>query len=268
MTSTGDITEFSVVIRCGCDPRIFDCIASIDEDVDIVVSTIDNSEFLEKLKSNGVRYCTTPPGNLSLVSNEGIEHAKYEKVMVTDSDTIFKPGCIRYLYNALDRVPVARPQLDFRTSEKGCFSKYIANARKFVNSKQVAFTPGLAFRKEIKDKIGGYYFDDSVPFAVDADLNYRLHFYNVPVEYFGGPGILHDAECLKHDLKAAKRIGNGTKISSEKLSKKTGTDTKKILHSLKAVHHNDYSEIRHKFGAGTLLYQMVWDLNFYWGRLK
>lgn len=246
--------QFSVVIRCGRDSRVFDCISSIDEDVDVIVSTIDDPSFTGILDSKVIRYCTTPPGNLSTVSNEGIRQAKYDKVLITDSDTVFQPGCLKYLDEALDRFPVARPPLDFRTLDKGRFSRQVANARRFVNGKELAFTPGLAFRKDIIDKIGGFYFNDLVPFAVDADLNFRLKHYGVSVDYFGGPGLIHGAENVKHDLKAARRIGNGTKISAESLAGMTGVDVKTIRHELKAVHHGDYGTIFRQYGASTLFH--------------
>ncbi len=260
--------QFSVVIRCGRDSRVFDCISSIDEDVEIIVSTIDNPSFTSLLDSKGIRYCTTPPGNLSMVSNEGIRKASYDKVLVTDSDTVFQPGCLKYLNECLDRFSVARPPLEFRISNEGRFSRQVANTRRFVNGKQLAFTPGLAFRKDVIDKIGGFYFNDLVPFAVDADLNFRLKHYMIPVDYFGGPGLIHDAENVKHDLKAARRIGKGTKISAKSLAGLTGLDIRKICRELKAVHHSDYGTLLRQYGATTLLYQMLWDMNFYWGRMR
>jgi Glycosyltransferases, probably involved in cell wall biogenesis len=258
--------DLSVVIRCADDSRVFRCIESIDEDVDIVVSTSSNPTFEKLLEEKGIRYCLSPRNNLSQTSNIGFDFALYDKVIITDSDTIFKSGCLNKLFSSLDEYPVAKARLSFRQSSEIPFSNIVADARDYVNSKELAFTPGLAVRRGIIDEIGGFLFNDDVPFAVDADFNYRVQKRKIPICFLDDAVIFHDAESVKHDLKAARRIGKGVSISSRSLEKKFGGNSSKdIKKFLKAVKVSDYSCIIREKGGLVLIYQILWDLNFYAG---
>jgi GT2 family glycosyltransferase len=184
--------------------------------------------------------------------------------LITDSDTIFERGCIGKVHSSLEKHKVVRMKLSFKESKDVLFSRVVASARDYVNSKELAFTPGLAIRKEVAEDIGGFIFNNDVPFAVDADLNYRIRKNGVEVCYLSDAIILHDAETLIHDLKAAKRIGKGVAISSVSLSKVFETDdtTNTIRKSMKAVKRSDYFEIVKLKGVATVIYQVIWDIAY------
>lgn len=261
--------DISIVIRCAEDFRVFRCIESIDEDVDIIVSTSSNPEFEAELIKKGIKYCLSPRKNLSKTSNIGFNHARYDKVIITDSDTVFNKGCIRQLFLALDEYKVAKARLSFQKSSNIYFSGIVADARDYVNSKEVAFTPGLAVRKDIVSDIGGFLFNDNVPFAVDADFNYRVQKRNIPVCFLKNAVVFHDAESVKHDLKAARRIGKGVAVSSISLSKKFGGNSAKNMRKyLKAVKIRDYPDILREKGLSVFFYQILWDILFYIGLLE
>ncbi|MDR2943905.1 MAG: glycosyltransferase [Methanosarcinales archaeon] len=258
--------DISIVIRCAEDYRVFRCIESIDENADIIVSTSANPEFEKELMKRGIKYCLSPRKNLSKTSNIGFKHAVYDKVIITDSDTIFKSGCIQKMFVALDDYKMVKVRLSFQKSSKIPFSNIVAKSRDYVNSKELAFTPGLAVRKDIVCDIGGFLFNEDVPFAVDADLDYRVKKRNVPVCFLKKAVILHDAESVKHDLKAARRIGKGVAVSSLSLSEKFDTNSvKNIQKHLKAVKITDYPDILRKKGILVLFYQILWDVEFYIG---
>ena len=254
--------EVSVVIRCSDDPRVFDCIRSIDEGADIVVALSSEKALRQKLDEKGIRYCITPRGNLSLVSNMGIALAKYEKVILTDSDTTFEPGCIREMCNSLDEVPVAKVQINFLYDAKHPTSQTVAFARDYVNSLPLVYTPGIGLRKNITDKIGGFIFNPLVKFAVDADLDYRLKNAEIPVKFIRHVGIRHSPETLSHDLKAAYRIGEGCATSYFSLSSyKKYANIK--WNDLKGVKMKKLPEIAVKKGLIVAIYQTLWD-SLYW----
>ena len=262
--------DLSVVIRCADDPRVFECINSIDEDVDIIVSTSSNDEFEAHLREKGIRYCLSPRGNLSLTSNIGFDNAKYNKVIITDSDTLFEKQCIKHIFDELDNYKVVRAKLKFQTDKNIISSKVVSNGRDFVNSKELAFTPGLGIRKDLLNDIGNFLFNDVVPFAVDADLNNRIKNNNVPVRYLHHSAIIHGPESFRHDLKAAYRIGKGVVISSDSLFMfyHENYSKKNLRRSLKAVHSDDYFELLKQKGLSTFLYQLLWDLCFYIGSIS
>lgn len=255
----------SVVIRCNNDERVFDCISSIDEDVEIIVVMNENTKLMQRLEKSGVVCCISPPGNLSVVSNIGFEASNYDKIIITDSDTIFSKKCIREMITGLDNHDVVRAPLRFKKGEV-FLSREIAEARDYVNSLPVVYTPGIGVTKRLPSFIKGFLFDDTIPFAVDANLNFRIQKENLPALYLQNVWIEHDSEDIHHDLHAARRIGAGCKQSMKNLHKLYPLETKRnIGKSLKGVKIFQYPDIIKKKGICVLMYQILWDLCYYAG---
>ena len=256
-----------MVIRCRNDPRVFDCVESAEGEAEIMVSISPGDALQGELESRGVPFCVSPPGNLSVTSNAGIEASRTEKVIVTDSDTVLGEGTASAMSQALDAHMVCRARLVFELSEGLALSGPVSRARDFVNSKRLAFTPGLGLRKGLRDSVGGMLFDEAAPFAVDANLNFRIDRAGVEVLYLDDFTVTHRAESVKHDLRAANRIGNGVARSSRSLHGMYGGEIPEpeIRRSLKAVHVGDYPDIVRRHGLSTAAYQAVWDLSFYLG---
>lgn len=261
--------DLSVVIRCCDDKRVFQCIDSVDEDVEIVVSLCKNDGIQRKLEKMNIHYCIVPRGNLSITSNVGFEAATHHKVIITDSDTVFKKGCIKQMYSAFEKFKVVRPRILFLYDSKISFSKVVAEARDYVYSLPVVYTPGIGVRKDLIPDVGDFLFNNPVPFAVDADLNFRLREAKIPVKYLKNAHISHIAVSIKHDLKAAFRIGSGCVISAAILSKQKNFpfNATKIRKKLKAVKSIDYPKIVRKKGVKIFIYQLIWDFFFYSGEI-
>ncbi|MCY3414708.1 MAG: hypothetical protein INQ03_23870 [Candidatus Heimdallarchaeota archaeon] len=252
--------EISIVIRCCDDWSVLKCIESIDENVDIVVSMCYNQELEKQIRefSNNVQIVNVPKGNLSITSNRGMDKAKFQKVIDIDSDTIFIPGTINEIDELLNNHEAVNVKIVFEHNGKG-FSRLVALARQYVNSKDVFFTPGIAYQKAILPKIGNKLFNEQVPFAVDAELNFRINQNQINYTTTKG-GITHKEEKVSHDLKSAFRIGKGCRLGKLQLNK----ENLQII-PLKVVRFSDYKEIIKTLGLKVLIYQMVWDCFFYTG---
>ncbi|ADN36113.1 glycosyl transferase family 2 [Methanolacinia petrolearia DSM 11571] len=225
----------------------------------------ENPELQERLKKDGVICCISPPGNLSIVSNIGFEAATSDKVIITDSDTVFGEKCIKEMIKGLDSYDIVRATLRFRKNSE-LLSREIAEARDYVNSLPVVYTPGIGVTKRLPSKIKGFLFDNGVPFAVDANLNYRAQKENLSVLYLNSVWIEHSAEDIRHDLHAAKRIGAGCRQSTYNLNELYPQESrKKIRKSLKGVKLMHYPDLLRKKGLRVLIYQVFWDLNYYAG---
>lgn len=260
--------DLSLVIRSGLDPKVLDCISSVDEDVDIVVTTVPDHDFCDLVRTTGARVVTSPPGNLSVASNVGIKSAKNDKIFMTDSDTILCRGCLEAVHHGLQSAPFVKARIEFVQNGTRA-SRLVAESRDYVNSKNLAFTPGLGLDRSCSELVGGYFFDEAAPFAVDANLDYRIRHNGIHVIYDSDARIMHGAETVEHDMVAAKRIGAGVRRGAKTLGKLyPETSESRILHDLKAVHLTDYPEILRKKGFDVLFYQFRWDINFYKGRLK
>ncbi|TET89631.1 MAG: hypothetical protein E3J35_09485 [Methanomassiliicoccales archaeon] len=257
--------DISIAIRCSNDERIFECIRTIDEDVEIIASMTENQDLQERLEKNGITCALCPKGNLSLTSNIGFEASSNDRVIITDSDTTFEPGCIAKLNRALNTHKVARAGIKFLMDPGIAFSRLVSEARDYVNSLPLVFTPGIAVRKDLLPEIGGSLFNDPVPWAVDADLSYRIRAAGVPVAFLKDAHICHVPVALKHDLRAAFRIGVGCRVSAEHLSSGDRSLIRLLKRELKGVNVKDLPDVLEKKGLGVTLYQVLWDRLYYLG---
>jgi hypothetical protein len=257
--------DISVVIRCSDDNHIFKCIKSIDSQVEIIVSLTENKKIQKKLEDMGIKYCITPKGNLSITSNAGFNVTSFNKVIITDSDTIFGKKCVEKMFNALNDFKCARVNLKTLWNSSLRFSNIVAKGISYVFSLPLAFTPGLAVRKDILTEIGGFLFNEPVPFAVDADLNHRIKKAKIPIKFLKDAYLYHLPCSLKHSLKAAFRIGKGVRISVEHLNLLLKESKRYLMKSLKAVKPNAIFDILFRKGLKLFLYQLFWDLFYYIG---
>jgi len=254
----------SIVIRCHNDHHVFDCIKSIDEEVEVIVSMTDNYKIKKKLNELGIKSIIVPKGNLSITSNCGMVIAKNDIIIITDSDTVFKKNSIRNVYNALGYYDAARFKVIFQYKKESLTSIIVANARDFIYKKPLFFTPGVAIKKSIIPKIGNFLFNNAVPWAVDADLTYRMSKAKIQIKYMKNSIIFHKPIKLKHDIKAAFRIGMGVKVSVRELSKRY-KNKREIKKKLKAVKIEDYFKLLEKKGILVMFYQILWDIFFFLG---
>jgi SAM-dependent methyltransferase len=266
LKGTKDGLDISIVIKCKDDFRVFDCIKSIDEEVDVVVSLMPNKTIQRKLEALGVRYVTSPPGNLAITSNRGIDSAKHEKVIIMDSDTTFASGCIRELYKALDLYNVARPKIVYQRDRKVFLSGIIGRCRAFVNEYPLTYTPGLGINKTIKDRIGGRIFDEDIPWAEDDDLYQRISEASIPVAYVDHAEVYHTPISLKHDLRAAYRIGGGVRLSVEKNNRDAPEYITNWLNRfLKGEQLREFWEMFKVKGGTVAIYNILWAISYYLG---
>ncbi len=252
----------SVVIRCGNDLNVLDCISSIDVDSEIIVSFTGTPEVAERIRETGAICVEVEGGNLSIASNVGFEKATSDYVVITDSDTVFEPGTLEQLRMALSKYSVARAKIRFLNPSNRIITGLIASARDYVNSLKLVYTPGIAVRKGLLKELEGVLFNDIVPFAVDADLDFRIKQAGIPVAFLENSFIQHSVVSLRHDLRAAYRIGKGC-AKSIMFWNTNGNKGKIPATALKGVQPRFLPDLLRKKGFPVLFYQCIWDL-FYW----
>lgn len=254
--------ELSIVIRCGDDPNVLDCISSIDCDSEIIVSFTGNSDLAKRIRRTGALCVETVAGNLSSVSNTGVEKASGNYVVITDSDTVFEPGTLEKLKNALVHYKVARARIRFMNPSNKFFTGIIASARDYVNNLRLVYTPGIAIRRDLLGEVQGRLFNDVVHYAVDADLDLRIKRAGIPVAFLEDSYIRHSAISVKHDLQAAFRIGKGCARSISFWNADGRLGDIPVM-TLKGVPPYLLPDLLKKKGFMVLIYQLIWDL-FYW----
>ena len=248
--------DLTVLIAVATDSRIEECINSIDEDCEILVVANGASkeiiELLKKIKKKNkyVNFIFIEERNLSKARDIGMFAALYNKVILMDSDCVFKRGTIRQFYEVMDKEYIVNGKINFLSNDWE--SKIVKQAREYLNNPLntgFAFAPGLGLRKDILNHIDSYYFDHEIRWVEDAELNIRIRKSNLKVYALPSAEIYHVPLKIKQDLKAAFYYGTGKRIGVQKgIMQGVGAFWKEIPH------------IFYEKGLSTAIFMIVWNL--------
>jgi hypothetical protein len=208
--------DLTVVIVCGYDPRVFDCIASLDVDVPVVVSLVPNSGLEDRLKSMGVHVIASVKGNYSISCNRGLDAVETSAAIIVDSDCILEKSCVERIANALDTNPLARATICFQSSPNVLASHWTSLLRNSVNNRQPvpAYTPGLGLRMSIVDKIGGYFFNERIFWGGDSEFGHRVQRAGLDIGFDPQAIVDHAPISLWHELRSGYKLGQGNWIQT------------------------------------------------------
>lgn len=197
------------MINCSEDRHVFATIASIDEDVEIIVSLTPNATIQQLLENCEIKYVLSPKGNQAVTTNQGIEAATNDKVILIDSDCYFAPGAIQKFSVALDTFDIVNGCVAFE-SNGGWLSKAIADCRGFDNSyDNPIYKPGLGIRKKIVNQFDGFCFNSLVPWTDDADFSYRIKSAGIITHHIEDVCVPHMPITLKKNLVSSFNYGRG-----------------------------------------------------------
>ncbi|WP_354383858.1 glycosyltransferase [Streptomyces sp. PvR034] len=213
------IARTSVIIALRDDLRIADCIASIDEDVEIVLALNGPSDAVLKLIAEHPRPLTVTEiedvGNLGAAYNAGAAATDRQYLLLMDSDCTFAPGVVRDMVRAVLTDPVVKGQVVYGESD-GTLSKLTARVREFDEGDYVsALSPPLIYNRDIVDHIGGYHFDELIHWCEDREFDFRLQLAGIPVVYLPQARIFHDAQHGFANMRSYFRYGVGEGIAQE-----------------------------------------------------
>ncbi|MBN1792102.1 glycosyltransferase [Candidatus Woesearchaeota archaeon] len=201
--------DLSVIVRVKDDIRIKRCIESIDENVEkmIVLNTPSDQVrgIVDKLDSRTIEISEN---NLGKAHNAGIDACSNEKVLLMDSDCVFNPGTIRTLFDGLREASLSKGRVVF--THKSFVGRIVALSREYhVSDKVNAYAPPLAFSRDIKNKIGGYYFDEDLFWTEDHEFDQRVQRANLRIKYEKDASIEHDELTMRSDLRSSFHYGAG-----------------------------------------------------------
>lgn len=206
--------NLSIIIPVKDDLRIKNAIDSIDENVEIViVLNIPSKEIrllTKKLKNLNANIKITEIGvnNLSKAYNVGIKSSTKDNVLLMDSDCVFKKNTIRKLFEGLKNCELSKGRVSFKIHT--FINKIIALSRDYHATDIVnAYSPPLAFKKSIKNKIGGYFFDEEIYWTEDHEFNQRVKRARFKIAYNPKAIIKHKALTIKADLRSSFFYGMG-----------------------------------------------------------
>ncbi len=201
--------DMSIVIPLKDDIKIKNCVASVYEEVETVIVLNTPSDEVRKLVSG--LDCTVEEideNNLSRAYNVGIEASSSTNVLLMDSDCTFDPGTLRKLYHGLEKAPLSKGRVNFASSS--LIGRVVALSREYqVSDILNAYSPPLAFKKNIKEAIGGHFFDDDLYWTEDYEFDQRVQRAGLKIHYDLSATIQHGELTLKSDLRSAFRYGTG-----------------------------------------------------------
>jgi len=250
----------TVLIRCSDDYRVLDCIRSIrrtSPNSPIVVSMTPNKKLQKAVLKIKVNNCVVPKHNAAVTNNKGLELVKTKKVIVTDTDTVFEEEAIGLLDRALDKYDVVKPKLVFCLKTKPPYFSPIANLRTFFNDNEgKMYIPGVSFNLKIRKKIGGYFFDEKIPWGEDSDFSNRVKQNRLKTKVVKKALLYHPSVNVIHDLADAFLIG------FKKQNDRPTTKSKAFFKRVQLL-----EELFRNYGLPTFLYGATWYLCFDVGKV-
>ncbi|WP_306359808.1 glycosyltransferase [Nocardia sp. CC227C] len=216
-----DALPVSVIVPAADDPRIAECIRSIDESVELVIvfnkPTTLVREAVRRATGRFHRLLTTEieERNLGKAYNAGITVSTYPVVILMDSDCIFSPGTIMRLYKGTTMAPMCKGSVRFL--HRGWTSRVIAMSREYHTADvKNAYSPPLAFRKDIREMIGGYYFDNEIHWCEDHEFDQRVAHAQVEIRFDSQAIVEHPPLSILQDLRSSFRYGMGYRVGIQK----------------------------------------------------
>ena len=253
--------DLTIIIPCATDIKIKNCIKSIyqtcTDNVEVLVSLNGASkEVKETLKNfQSVKICEIKEANLSKAYNNGIKHASRNNILLMDSDCVFDKDAIILIYNGLKHEKLSKGLVIFKSNN--LMSKIISKIREYTTTDFIsAYSPPLAFSKDINNLIGGYYFDEQVPWSEDSEFNYRVQQVGIKIYYNPEAIIYHAPIGIMQDVRSGFKYGRGKRIS-EKLGLLPKTNYFSIsTHTKKFI--KTYGVLRKKGLLPALYYFFIW----------
>ena len=202
--------KVTIAILCSKDHLIRKCLASIPNNVPIIVMLNNPDEYVESVVKQDKRvtvYCLDE-SNLGLLRQVATEYCKTPGIFFMDSDCVLSRQTVKYVERELNLYEAV--SVPMRYQYYSIETKVVSRCRRFTTPDEMLFMP-VAFRIDIQDKIGGYLFDRRLAWGEDSDQRVRLKNANIPFGISKGY-VLHKPLTFKEDARSAYRLGKGNYI--------------------------------------------------------
>lgn len=213
------IADTSIIIALKDDMRILDCLASVDEDVEVVIilngSPPNMRDVLSAQPKDAVVTEIPDTGNLGMAYNEGARVASGTYLIYMDSDCTFRPGTIRTMVRAVMTHPVVKGLVVYGESIR-LLSQLTARMREYDEGDFVsAQSPPLIIHRGVEEYIGGYHYDPLIHWCEDREFDFRLQMAGIPVVFLPEAVIYHDVQEGFNNLRSYWRYGIGEGIGQQ-----------------------------------------------------
>lgn len=277
----------SVVIPVVNDYLIEKCIKSVDrDDAEIVVvlneALLEFDYYIQNLQKRDKRIVVyrLPYRSIGAARELGCRKAKGKYLIMMDSDCEFKQKCIDKLVVKLKNAEFSKGNIIYRSINFQ--TKLVAKARGMHSSSvQNVYTPLLAFKKSVINKIDGYYFSTKIPWTEDHELAQRVVRKKLKVTVVYSAIGYHKPTTIKNDLSGAVNYGIGYNIGIRNSLTKPSllyggahSFIASLFYDLQRVTRVPHyiKSVSQEFGILVALYMTLWmgmfSLGYYLGYLK
>jgi GT2 family glycosyltransferase len=254
----------SIIIPCCDDLLLEKCVASIDCDVEIIVSLNNPSKEIISLckKLKRVKVVASLGQGIASAYNQGINASANNWVLLMDSDCTFKNNSIASMWQLTKCSEIIKGKIVFLRSNP--MTLITSQLREFTTSDSLnAYSPPLLFNKSIVKKIG-YYFHPNLIWSEDADFNQRIQKAKIPISYCPQGEIFHHELSFRTDLKSAFHYGIGREVG-KRLKIYQSHSFKNFLKNLFNLFIDFWRIIFKKNVLAALYYLLFWKPAFYFG---
>lgn len=202
--------KVTIAILCSKDHLIRKCLASIPNDVPIIVMLNNPDEYVEMVvkRDKRVTIYRYDESNLGLLRQMATEYCKTPGILFMDSDCVITRQTVKNVERELELYEAVSVPMRYRYYSLE--TKVVSMCRRFTTPDKMLFMPA-AFRIDVQDKIGGYLFDRRLVWGEDSDQRVRLKNANIPFVISKGY-VLHKPLTVREDARSAYRLGRGTYI--------------------------------------------------------
>ncbi len=261
----------SAIIRCHEDPRVVRCAETLQENSGqheiVVVLTETSLRVADLLKDvPNVKIVWAPVGNLSKSSNIGIDASANDKVVILDANLVCSPEYLDIIDSDLDAHPLVKTKITFKV--RNLIEQIAATLRNYVYQSNVFYCPGVAFTHDLKNHIGGHFFNDNVWWTEDAEMNHRIQHAGIPIYYEDRAEIIHAPESIFHDLQSAHKIGQGKYSQVVYAGRDTFEESlsKTIARLLNGKIFKSLTDLyRYSKSPSVVAYSILWNMLYYLG---
>lgn len=211
----------TIVIPCRDDPRVVECVGSVDADAEILIvlngSPPDFADMVRREVGARARIEILPLPNRSSAVEQGIRTASFDRVLLMDSDCVFEAGSIAAVERAFDGgasdEEVYKGRIVFDPGPARSSALVARSRSQRMGHVTTAYKPPLAVSRRLRNRLGGYFFDSRLPWKEDADLDYRVRQAGIRIVPVEGCVIHHAPLAVGADLTSSFRYGVGAAIA-------------------------------------------------------
>lgn len=260
--------ELTLVIVCCDDPRVIKAIHSVDRPIPVVVSLVPNESLEKAIIACQAKVVHSVRGNYSVSVNRGLAAVETPAAFIIDSDCILAPGTLEMIARLLDEAPLGRARIAFDSDPSVRLSPDIAKLRAATNNRRPIrpYTPGLGLRLDLKQKLGGHFFDERIPWTGDSEFSHRVAHAGLPVAYAENAVVHHAPISLRHEIRSGFAIGNGSHVVVELGLRPPWEHPTWLLRRLAAYLLGKTTPVhRPQLGLNARLISLVWTASYYIG---